>query len=131
MIPAPGESANDYWLDTRYAEADRGTDAADDIAIFYHDVPRDLAEEALRHGRPQADAIGDEPWPLERWPDVPVRFLLCRDDRLFPAAWLRRVVRERLGIEADEIEGGHCPALARPQDLVDRLESFRIESSST
>ncbi len=63
----------------------------------------------------------------ERWPDVPVRFLLCREDRLFPAEWLRGVVRERLGIEADEIDAGHCVALSRPAELVVRLESYRAE----
>jgi pimeloyl-ACP methyl ester carboxylesterase len=131
MIPAPGESANDYWRNTRYSDAVRDLDFGDEIAVFYHDVPPDLAREALEHGRRQAEAIEDEPWPLETWPDVPVRFLLCRDDRLFPASWLRGVVRERLGIEPDEIEGGHCPALARPEDLVERLRSFRSDQAST
>ena len=56
-------------------------------------MPRALAEEALRRGRHQAGSIGDAAWPLEAWPEVPVRFLLCRDDRMFPAAWLRGVVR--------------------------------------
>lgn len=127
MIPRPGETANEYWENTRHAEAARGAMPDDPIELFYHDVPRALAKKALRHGRRQADAIGDEPWPLEAWPTVPVRFLLCRDDRVFPADWLRNVVRDRLHIEPDEIEGGHCPALARPKELVDRLEAFRTE----
>ena len=50
--------------------------------------------------------------PLKSWPDVPTRVLLCRDDRLFPAGFIRRVARERLGITPDEIDGGHTPALA-------------------
>jgi pimeloyl-ACP methyl ester carboxylesterase len=124
MIPAPGESANEYWKNTRYGEARKG-DTGDTIATFYHDVPRALAEEAVRRGRAQAERIGDEPWPLEAWPAVPVRFVLGRDDRFFPASWLRGVVRARLGIEPDEIDGGHCPALARPKELVERLEGFR------
>ena len=128
MVPRPGETANEYWANTRYTEAPRHPDATDDFGLFYNDVPRELAGEALRRGRRQADAIGDEAWPLEGWPDVPVRFLLCRDDRLFPAAWLRGVVQDRLGIVPDEIDGGHCPALARPGELVERLESFRIEA---
>jgi hypothetical protein len=128
MIPRPGETANEYWSNTRYAGAPRHPGVTDDVSLFYHDLPPDLAEDALRHGRRQAETIGDEPWPLERWPHVPVRFLLCRDDRLFPAAWLRGVVQDRLGIVADEIPGGHCPALARPAELVDTLESFRVEA---
>ena len=125
MVPAPGETPDQYWAATRYHEATRGTAHGDTTAVFYHDVAPAIAAEALKHGRKQAEAIGNLPWPLPRWPDVPVRFLLCRDDRLFPAAWLRGVVRERLGIEADEIDGGHCPALARPDELVARFEAYR------
>jgi pimeloyl-ACP methyl ester carboxylesterase len=58
---------------------------------------------------------------------VPTRFLLCRDDRFFPAELMRRVVRERLGITPDEIDGSHCVALSRPKELADRLEAFRAE----
>lgn len=131
MIPVPGESANEYWKNTGYAKARREVDAADPISVFYHDVPRDLAREAVARGRQQADAIAAEPWPLDAWPKVPIRFLLCRDDRLFPAEWLRQVVRDRLRIVPDEIDGGHCPALARPKELADRLEVFRLEAAGS
>jgi pimeloyl-ACP methyl ester carboxylesterase len=127
MIPRPGETANEYWVDTRYADAPHHPDATDTISTFYHDLPRDLAEEAIHRGRRQDEAIGDEPWPLQRWPEVPIRFVLGRDDRMFPAAWLRRVVKDRLGIMPDEIDGGHCPALARPAELAQLLESFRSD----
>ena len=43
-------------------------------------------------------------WPLDGWPDVPTRFILCRNDRLLPAPFLRRVVHERVGITPDEID---------------------------
>src|SRR5207249_5811973 len=46
------------------------------------------------------------------WPDVPTQVLAGRDDRLFPVDFQRRVARERLGIEADEIGGGHLVTLA-------------------
>jgi pimeloyl-ACP methyl ester carboxylesterase len=57
--------------------------------------------------------------------DVPTRVLAGRDDRLFPAAFQRRIARERLGIEADEIDGGHLVPLSRPRELVLRLETYR------
>jgi hypothetical protein len=50
--------------------------------------------------------------------------LLCRDNRLFPAAFVRRVARERLGITPDETDGGHTPALSRPKELAERLEAY-------
>ena len=46
---------------------------------------------------------------------------MCRGDRFFPAEFQRRVVRERLGIVPEEMDGGHLPALARPADLAARL----------
>jgi pimeloyl-ACP methyl ester carboxylesterase len=125
MIPAPGEAPDDYWTNTRYADEQRES-YDDDIALFYQDVPPELAAEALRRGRTQSEARMHEPSPLNTWPDVPTRVLLCRDDRLFPAPFLRRVARERLGITPDEIDGGHTPALSRPKELADRLEEYRV-----
>jgi hypothetical protein len=67
-----------------------------------------------------------EPSPLRAWPDVPTRVLICRDDRLFPpisfaaspgSAWA----------SPDEIDGGHTPALSRPHQLADRLETYAAE----
>ena len=60
------------------------------------------------------------------WPEVPTRFVLCRDDRLFPASFERRMAKERLGITADEIDGGHLPALSRPKELTEELERLRV-----
>ena len=132
MIPRPGERGDDWWAATGFetaARAARERDGGDDsvIAVFYHDVPPALAAEAVRRGRAQAAAPGLEPWPLAAWPEVPTRYLLCRDDRFFPAGWMRGVVRERLGIVPDEIDGGHCPALSRPRELAERLEAYRAE----
>jgi pimeloyl-ACP methyl ester carboxylesterase len=128
MIPAPAESAHDmlpntgYVSDSSAAGEDRG-----DLEIFYHDVDPPLAAEAIARGRRQSDTPGHEPWPLIAWPRVPTRCLLCRHDRIFPIAWLRRVVRDRLGITADEMDSGHTPALSHPDELARRLEAYRNE----
>jgi hypothetical protein len=123
MVPAPHESAEEMFATTAWqpaALADNST-----RAVFYHDVPSRLADEALRRGgRRQSETPGKQPWPLERWPAVATRAIICRQDRLFPAAWLRRVVQERLGIAPDEIDSGHCPALSRARELAQRLEGY-------
>jgi pimeloyl-ACP methyl ester carboxylesterase len=129
-IPSPGEPPDDWWNATGFTGEVIPT-GEDEIATFYHDVPPALAAEALRRTRDHpSTTAGREPWPLERWPDVPTRFLLCRDDRFFPPAFLRRVAHERLGITPDEIDGGHCVALSRPVELADRLE-FYVTPTST
>jgi pimeloyl-ACP methyl ester carboxylesterase len=122
MVPAPHESAAEMFAATAWqptALEDNST-----RAVFYHDVPSDLADEALRRGRRQSERPGKQLWPLDRWPAVPTRAIICRQDRLFPAAWLRRVVHERLGIVPDEIGSGHCPALSQPCELAQRLEGY-------
>ena len=121
MIPRPGE--RDWWAGTHYP-LKFGEDF-DEVEVFLHDVPEEVIAESAAHAHDQAGTPMSEPWPLERLPDVPTRFVLSRDDRLFPAEWQRGVVRDRLGIEPDEIDGGHCPALSRPQELVDLLETIR------
>jgi hypothetical protein len=60
---------------------------------------------------------------------VPTVVLLCRDDRLFPAEFIRRVTQERLGITPDEIDGGHTPALSRPGELAGRLDAYAAQSA--
>ena len=123
MVPAPGEKGEDWWTNTGYPTASGDYD--DEIALYLHDVPPELAAEALAKGRDQTMTPMREPWPLDAWPDVPTRYLLCRDDRSMPAEWARGMARDRLGIEADEIDGGHCVYLSRPAELAARLESLQ------
>jgi hypothetical protein len=133
MIPVPGESPGQWWANTGYRQAaeeqarlDGGKTGHDDPLIsFYNGVPRPLAEEALRRGgRGESPAVFDTPWPLGAWPDVPTKFILCQDDRFFPAAFMRRVAQERLGAVPDEIPGCHCAALSHPRELSDLLVSY-------
>jgi len=133
MIPAPGESPGQWWDSTGYREAaeqqarlDGGKTGHDDPLIcYYNGVPRPLAEEALRRGgRGESAVVWDTPWPLDAWPDVPTKFILGKDDRFFPAAFMRRVAYERLGIIPDEVPGCHCAALSHPKELSGLLMSY-------
>ena len=125
MVPKPNETLGAWWSDTGHAAL--GINMDDPVELFLHDVPPDIAAESAQHVRDQSGRPFDDMWPLDRWPDVPTRALIGRDDRLFPADFQRRVVRERLGFDPDEIDGGHLPALARPVALVDRLETYRMQ----
>jgi pimeloyl-ACP methyl ester carboxylesterase len=134
MVPNVGESPGDWWANTGQPDAQRlraeeeGYSAGmnDPVALFLHDVPAEVVTESAHHVHEQSATPFMAPWPGKGWPDVPTRFLLCRDDRLFPAAFQRRVVAERLGIVPDEIEGGHLPALARPRELAARLHDYWV-----
>jgi pimeloyl-ACP methyl ester carboxylesterase len=140
MVPRPGESpgewfANTGWAEARRAQAEReGREVGDDVDVvteFFHDVPEDVVAEAFIRPEPvQAETPFGQPWPLDAWPDVPTRFVLCRHDRFFPADFMRHVVHERLGIEPDELASGHLPALSQPAALVRLLERFRASVSA-
>lgn len=133
MIPMPGETPGDWWDNTGYREAaevqaqlDGGKTGNDDpFVAYYNGVPRPLAEEALRRGgRGESAVVWNTPWPLDAWPEVPTRIVVCRDDRFFPAAFLRRIAQQRLGAVPDEIPGCHCAALSHPRALSDLLVSY-------
>lgn len=120
MIPKPRETNDEMWKATGWTFP---TDDAGDA--FYHDVDPALAAEAKSRERGHSEATSGEPWPLDAWPEIPTHVIIGRDDRFFTADWLRRVVRDRLGIEPDELPGGHTLALSRPRELVELIESYR------
>jgi pimeloyl-ACP methyl ester carboxylesterase len=140
MIAVPGETFNAWSSDTDSGTARREyhaslglapADAEDDAVIYYHDLPAELRDEAqARTWQGQSMTPLDEPWPLSAWPDVPTRVLAGRQDRMFPLDFQRRIARERLGVEADEIDGGHMVAMSNPSGLADRLEAYRLETRS-
>ena len=118
MVPVPGESGGEWWAATGHEEAVRAEGLPDDSpeTMFLHDVPSEVLATA-EPPREQDGRLFEDPWPLDAWPDVPTRFLLCRDDRFFPAGWLRGIVRDRLGIEPEVVPGGHCAFWSRPEEL--------------
>ncbi len=127
MIPSPGEPPMDWWANSGQtgAQSAAGTDGMDDSETYYHDVEPGLAAEAMRRASDYpSDRAYRQPWPLETWPDVPTRVLLCRNDRLLPATWMRKLARDRLGITPDEIDSGHCVNLSRPRELADQLVAY-------
>jgi hypothetical protein len=96
-----------------------GPDAIGDV--FLHDVDPAVARDSERFQGAAGEGMFAEPWPLDAWPDVATRVLVPRGDRLFPRDFQRRVARERLGLEIDEMAGGHLPMLSRPRELAERL----------
>ncbi|MEU6347119.1 alpha/beta fold hydrolase [Streptomyces sp. NPDC046977] len=134
MIPAPGETAGEWWANTGQPEARRTLDLAegrppdadfDPLVTFFHDLPGPLVEAALAREPRQSDTPFGVPFPLSAWPDVPTRVVAGRDDRLFPPEFQRRVARERLGVEADVLPGGHLVALSNPAGLAELLVGYR------
>ncbi|MET8099584.1 alpha/beta hydrolase [Streptomyces sp. NPDC005236] len=128
MVPLPGETPGQWWGSTgsepaRLAAASAGGYGTEfDLhTYFLHDVPAEIAAAGAGHERPEADIAFNQPCDIERWPDTTTRVLAATGDRFFPFDFQRRVARDRLGIEAEPIPGGHLAALSQPSALVDQL----------
>jgi hypothetical protein len=115
--PASGELFTDWWSNNGYRES-----GYEDV--FYHDI----APEARCRGataRTGRESPGAAPAVATATSlEVQTKYLLCGEDRMFPVEWACRHARARLGIEPDEIDGGHCVTLSRPRMLVDRLAAY-------
>jgi pimeloyl-ACP methyl ester carboxylesterase len=138
FLPSPGRSAGEQ----RATEAIDGripprtaewTDLGNDVwmvgpntatEIFFQDAPPAVARWATKRLRPQAYRVLTETTPLTTWPAIESRSIVCRDDRAINPEWVRLAARERLGIEAIEIGGGHSPFLTRPAELARVLNAM-------
>ena len=133
MIPAPGETAGEWWADTGKPEAMRSNDLRegrdpdagfDAQTYFLHDMPPDVLALLMSSGEEEEEPAGSlfqTRFALSHWPDVPTVVLAGRDDRFFPFEFQRRVAKERLGVDPEQLPGGHLLALSRTEALAARL----------
>jgi len=128
MIPRPGETPGAWWDNTGWAEAriaaaERAGYPTDfDLAAYFlHDVPPEVAAAGEQYQRPEADAVFASVCDFGAWPSVPIHAVAGADDRFFPVGWQQALARDRLGVEADVLPGGHLIALAQPTALAGYL----------
>jgi pimeloyl-ACP methyl ester carboxylesterase len=121
--------AGEWWGNTGQADAMRSNDLRegrdpdagfDAQTYFLHDLPLEVLALLSDEAEP-ADSLFQTRFPLTRWPDVPTIALAGRDDRFFPYKFQRQVARDRLGLEVEQLPGGHLLALSQPEALVARL----------
>jgi pimeloyl-ACP methyl ester carboxylesterase len=128
MIPVPGEQAGDWGRTVgstaariEAAQAGGYTTEFDLETYFLHDLSADLRQLVLSHPGDESEAVFASVCEFDAWPQVPTRVLVGADDRFFPPQFQRRVARERLGVEADVLPGGHLMAMSNPAGVADYL----------
>jgi pimeloyl-ACP methyl ester carboxylesterase len=136
FIPRPGMSANEQRqaepIDPATAPSTtEWTDLGDDVwlvgpntarELFMQDASDAVVAWAVERLRPQSYLVMSEITPLDTWPMLRVDSIVCRDDRALNSEWARNAARDRLGIEAIEIDGGHSPMLTRPAELASIID---------
>jgi pimeloyl-ACP methyl ester carboxylesterase len=133
LIPQPGASIRDQlaadpdmlnpeWLAMFRAGRDPSTDDQMAIEFLFHDCPPEAVKLGLETRLSMyAEGALVEIFPLAALPEVPSTYIVCADDRTITPAWSRRTAGKRLGVEAIELPGGHCPYLSRPRQLAEVL----------
>lgn len=127
MIPDPGETARDWWTHTGALEAQDeaartgGYGPFDVGTYFLHDVDAQTASEGEPYQRSEADIAFESVCDFAEWRAIGIRVLVGADDRFFPVGLQRRVARDRLGVEADVLPGGHLLPLVQPRRVADYL----------
>ncbi|QRP44218.1 alpha/beta fold hydrolase [Amycolatopsis sp. FDAARGOS 1241] len=87
--------------------------AAADHFLFHDCAPevRSWAHGTLRLFHPAvlpAHAAGERP-------DIPSTVIVPAADRTMRSSWMCAAAQERLGVEAHEVPGGHCPHVSHPE----------------
>jgi pimeloyl-ACP methyl ester carboxylesterase len=92
------------------------------MEFFYQDCQLDVMRWALSKRRlQQSMAYIFEVNPLNALPNVEYKYIFCTDDLIISPTWSHYAARKRLGVDAIELPGGHCPHLSRPAHLASVL----------
>lgn len=136
MLPEPNLSVNDqfarrdrmllpHYMAGVAGPDDRGLSHWVDFEVYWRtscqDCEERIARERFERSRGQSTRPYREPWPPGPLPAVPVRYVLCAQDRLMDNSFWRPAVRRGLGVEPVELPGGHSPMASRPAELVQLL----------
>ena len=127
-IPEIGKSFMDQFKSApeMYCPGFVGKDPTKDPDLarhfLFHDCDNEVAAWAvstlrLMHAKQAAIEIT----PLQAWPDLPVSYISCSEDRTINPAWWENAARERLGVEPIRIRAGHAPYVSRPAELAEML----------
>ena len=88
---------------------------------LFDDCPPGTVDWALAKVRPQHEL----PVPDDtRWPDVRVAYVYGEQEPAVAPEWIKLACRERLGIEALGMPGGHSLFVSRPAELARTLDSL-------
>lgn len=110
---------------TDWTPDERGLITLDkDVAreAFYHDVPSELADEALSWLVPQAAVGVAGPEEQIIAPNAPAVYIRCAEDHAVAAPWAEFAAEILTGAPPRVIHTSHSPFLSRPVELADMFD---------
>lgn len=132
VVPEPGKSlmerfqADPEMFNRDWVGKDPSRDPEVAKRFLFHDCSPAVAGWAVKNVRLMyARAAMAEPCPLQRWPQVPSTYILCREDRTINPEWWRGEAERLLGEAPIELPGGHCPHVSRPAELAALLSRLQ------
>lgn len=127
VVPDPGRSVLDevaadpgmFGAEWRSWAGDLAGTPAETAYFLYHDCDLATLRRALAATRlwPPRTVFAAPAQPYR----VGSTYVLPTEDRTLTPQWMRRAARERLGVTAVEVPGGHCPHVSRPERVADIL----------
>jgi pimeloyl-ACP methyl ester carboxylesterase len=129
VLPDPGRSVLDeaaadpgmFGAEWRTWTADLDEEPAETAYFLFHDCDLDTLRWALSTTRLwPARAVFAETATTATLP--PSTYVLPTEDRTLTPDWMRRAARQRLGTDAVDIPGGHCPHVSRPEQVAALLD---------
>jgi pimeloyl-ACP methyl ester carboxylesterase len=131
FVPEIGKSpmqqlqANPEMFCSDWIGKDPTKDDAVAVHYLFHDCDPETTAWALTTRRAMiARRALTEVCPSSVWTNVPVSYVLCREDRTLRPDYWRERVRSQLSIDPIELAGGHCPHVSRPAELADVLSEL-------
>lgn len=131
FVPEIGKSpmqqlqANPEMFCSDWIGKDPTKDDAVAVHYLFHDCDPETTAWALTTRRAMiARRALTEVCPSSGWTDVPVSYVLCREDRTLRPDYWRERVRSQLVVDPIELAGGHCPHVSRPAELADVLSEL-------
>jgi hypothetical protein len=90
------------------------------MRVLFHDCDPEAAEVAFARLRFQK-SLWNEVADFQDWRAEEIVSVVCTEDRVVNPSWGRQVSKDRLGVDAVELVGGHSPWLAQPAGLARML----------
>lgn len=89
---------------------------------LFHDVPGELADEAIARLRPQSARSFTDEQTHTAWRTLPSALIICDEDRIIPEVFIKRALTSKMADVVRHLPGSHSPFLSRPAELADLVD---------